>query len=120
MKYRLAALAMLVGIGASSPAFAADRDFRLYNQTGYTVREVYVSPTAENDWEEDILDVDTLADDQHVDVLFDRRENSGCLYDLKLVYNDGDSEEWDRIDLCEISQITVSYSRDGTAVATFD
>ena len=120
MNYRLSLLTVFAGIAMTSPAFAADRDFRLVNQTGYTVREVYVSAAAANDWEEDILDVDTLADDAFVDVLFDRRGKTGCLYDLKLVYNDGDSEEWNRIDLCEVSQITVRYDRDGTAGAEFD
>lgn len=116
----LSLMALFAGISMATPALAADRDFRLVNQTGYTVREVYVSSTAENDWEEDILDVDTLADDDFVDVLFDRRGKTGCLYDLKLVYNDGDSEEWNRINLCEVSQITVSYDRNGTAIAEFD
>ncbi len=120
MRYKLALLTMLASISMATPALAGDQDFRLVNQTGYTVREVYVSSTATNDWEEDILDVDTLADEASVDVLFDRSGRTGCLYDLKLVYNDGDTEEWDRIDLCEISTITVRYDRNGTAVADFD
>lgn len=117
---RIIAAAALAATFVSSPAWADKRDFRLLNRTGNTVREVYVSPTRANDWEEDILDVDTLADEQHVDISFDDDGRKTCMYDLKLVYNDGESEEWDKINLCEVSKITVRYTRDGTAVADFD
>lgn len=115
----LAITAMLAAMLVSTPAFADKRDFRLVNDTGHTVREVYVSPTKANDWEEDILDVDTLADDQFVDISFDDGRKT-CIYDLKLVYKDGDTEEWDKLNLCEVSKLTVRYTRDGTAIADFD
>lgn len=117
---RMLTIAVLAtGLFASSPALADKRDFRLVNDTGHTVREVYVSPTKTNDWEEDVLDVDVLPDNDSVDISFDDK-NKTCIYDMKLVYKDNDTEEWDNINLCEVSKLTVRYEKNGTAVVNFD
>ena len=103
----------------ASPALADQRDFRLVNRTGYVVNEVYVSPSATDDWEEDVMGRDTLGSDESVNISFPNR-GKACLYDLKLVHADGDTATWSKINLCEVSVVTVRYDKDGDPVAEFD
>ena len=118
MKYFALPLAVAAGLIAT-PAMADQRDFRLVNRTGYTVDQVYVSPSRADDWEEDVMGRDQLADDDSVDISFSDR-SKGCMYDLKLVYTDGEEAVWDKLNLCEVSKISVRYSKNGETVADFD
>lgn len=63
----------------------AKQDFSLVNKTGYELSKVYVSPTKSDDWDEDILGRDTLANGESVDIHF-HRSNKTCQWDLKVVY----------------------------------
>jgi len=104
----IAAVALTMGLAGS--AQAARQDFTLVNKTGDTIREVYVSSTSTRSWEEDVMGRDTLGDDEEVDISFERGER-GCMYDLKVVYSDGDSAEWDRLNLCTIRRISLYWDR---------
>ena len=93
------------------------QDFTLINRTGYEIREVYVSRSATNSWEEDVLGNDTLANGRSVNIRF-RGNSSNCQWDLKVVYNDGDTGEWRRLNLCSISRVTIYFNRqNGTSRA---
>ena len=105
----LAAAAALVVAGSAHAQ--AKQNFNLTNDTGYVISEVYVSPTAVADWQEDVLGQDVLGDQENVDINFDRSETS-CKWDIKVVYDDGESAEWDGFNLCTISDITLDYDRD--------
>ena len=109
----------VAALATSSPALADKRDFRLVNRTGYVVSEVYVSPTAADNWEEDVMGTDTLAKDAGVNISFADR-GKACMYDMKLVHDDGDTATWTKINLCEVSVVTVRYDKDGDPVAEFD
>ena len=97
------------------------QDFTLVNKTGYILSELYVSPAAAQDWEEDILGKDILDDGETVDISFDRVVKT-CKWDLKVVYEDDDSSAvWSAIDLCAVSRITIKYNRStDTTSASFD
>jgi hypothetical protein len=84
------------------------QDFTLVNQTGVAINELYVSPHTSNDWEEDILGVDTLANGDSVDITFDRTEKA-AKWDLKVVDKSGNSIEWENLNLLEISKLTLHY-----------
>jgi hypothetical protein len=84
------------------------QDFTLVNQTGVSINELYVSPHTSNEWEEDILGVDTLANGDSVDITFDRSEKS-ALWDLKVVDKSGNSITWESLNLLEISKLTLHY-----------
>jgi hypothetical protein len=103
-------LAMVVAgsVAASVAAFSGDQDFVLINKTGLVIDELYVSPTKVNEWEEDVLGVDTLANGAKVHVKFSREETE-CIWDLKIVDEDGDEVVWNRIDLCKAEEITLLY-----------
>jgi hypothetical protein len=112
MKFKMiAAAVMAAGLALLAPgaADAAGRqNFTLINNTGYTIREVYVSTVNTNSWEEDVLGQDTLDDDQSVDITFGHHAG-GCYWDLKVVYDDDTDAVWKNFNLCTISQIAISY-----------
>ena len=83
-------------------------DFTLLNRTGLTIQELYVSPDESDDWEEDVLGRDVLKHNESVDITFGRSEKS-CDWDLKIKDEDGDEIEWDSLDLCAASHITLLY-----------
>jgi len=113
MKFKmLAAAVMAAGLAllAPSAADAARQNFTLVNNTGYTIKEVYVSTTNTNSWEEDVLGQDELDNDSSVDITFPHHAG-GCYWDLKVVYDDDSDAYWKNFNLCTISEITISYNR---------
>lgn len=97
-------------LGAAPLAAQGRQDFTLVNSTGYDIAEVYVAPSASNNWEEDVMGRDILSAGDSVDIGFPSREKV-CIYDLKVVYTDAEEAEWDRFDLCTVSRITIYYNR---------
>lgn len=106
-------LAMMVT--ATSVARSGKQDFVLHNQTGVEIHELYVSPTTTDDWEEDVLGVDTLPAGESVKVTFEDREHQ-AKWDMKVVDGKGNSIEWEKLNLIEISDVTLHY-KDGKAWA---
>lgn len=109
----LSVLAMAVA--ATSMARSGKQDFVLHNSTGVEIHELYVSPTTIDQWEEDVLGVDTLPNGDSVKITFDDREKSSK-WDLKVVDSKGNSIEWRNLNLIEISEVTLHY-KDGKAWA---
>jgi hypothetical protein len=112
MKLRtLASIAAVASAMVFAPALAhaAPQDFDLDNETGYTIKNLYISPTTTNDWEEDILGQDTLENAQSVHVHFPGGRGETCEWDLKITYNDDSSHEWTNVNLCAISKVTIHY-----------
>jgi hypothetical protein len=107
----------------SGAAFAEDakQDFRLVNKTGYELKELYVSPSKSDDWQEDVLGQSTLGDGEYADIHFHRAARP-CHWDLKVVYSvDSSSAVWNDIDLCTVEKITIRYNKDADkTTATFD
>ena len=120
MRGWLRAAAALMAV-AASPAFAdGKQDFDLVNRTGYTIDQVFVSPTSSDDWQNDVLGRDVLDEKESVHIRFNRAAKT-CKWDLKVVYSDGEEAEWDEFDLCEVSKITIRYSRkSGETSATYE
>ena len=102
----LAALILM----AAAPAVAGDQDFTLANGTGYTIEQVYVAASRSDNWEEDVMGRDVLADGEEVDILFDAAEGE-CNFDLKVVYDDGEVATWSRLNICAISTVSIYYNR---------
>jgi hypothetical protein len=107
---KLAIGAILSAAFAAAPAIAGTQDFTILNNTGYPIEEVYVSASSKDEWEEDVLGRDTLPADERTKIRFDRDEEA-CLWDLKVVYEDGESSEWQGINLCEVAVVSLSYDR---------
>ena len=117
---RYFAAAMAAALALAGPAVAGDQDFALINATGHTVNEVYVSPSAVDEWEEDVLGQDVLADGARTTIRFER-DTEACLWDLRVVYSDGETADWPGLNLCEISVIAIEYDeRTGETSAQYE
>ena len=116
--FAFCAMAVLPG---SARAADAKQDFSLVNKTGYEIKEVYVSPSKSNDWQEDVLGSGTLGDDEVANIKFHRAVKT-CKWDLKVVYTvNSSSAIWGDIDLCTVEKITIRYDKDADkTTATFD
>lgn len=102
----LAVIALFVT--ASAFARAGKQDFILHNQTGVEISSLYVSPHDSDDWGEDILGQDTLVSGESVKVTFDDREKK-VRWDLKVTDKNGNSLEWEDLNLVEISELTLHW-----------
>ena len=116
-KTKLIALIGVLALFLTATAFAlpGKQDFVLHNETGVEIHELYVSPTTAEDWEEDVLGVDTLPDGESVKITFEDREKRSK-WDLKVVDSKGNSIEWEALNLLEIADVTLHY-KDGKAWA---
>lgn len=106
---RTALLALLVAalVLPAALARAGTQDFTLVNRTGIEIRELYISPAASDDWEEDVLGVDTLPPGESVKISFEGHD--ACKWDLMVKDEDGDSVEWSGLNLCKTSKVTLRY-----------
>ncbi|MEO5337712.1 MAG: hypothetical protein H7841_12580 [Magnetospirillum sp. WYHS-4] len=103
--------AFVLAAGFASAAIAQSKqDFDLVNKTGYAIDEVYVTPADSDDWQNDVLGRDILANGDSVHIHFSRSAKT-CLWDLKVVYDDKETAEWHDFDLCTTSKIVVRYNR---------
>lgn len=106
----LFAAAIFFAVALVPAAMAGDQDFTVLNKTGIEIHELYVTPHDSNDWEDDILGEDTLANGAEVDIKFSRKEKVK-LWDLKVVDADGSEVTWENLDLLEISKVTLHYKK---------
>ncbi|HYE85661.1 MAG TPA: hypothetical protein VEA16_04870 [Vicinamibacterales bacterium] len=92
---------------ASPAAFAEDLTFTFHNKSSYAVAEFYASPADVNNWEDDILGTDILPAGESVDItIADGR--SQCVYDFKVVVEDGTTLERGGVDICELGSYTLT------------
>lgn len=108
----------LVAFSSSTSAAPQNRrlDFKLVNKSTYVIVELYVSPTTEDEWGEDVLGTDVLPNNESVDIEFARSETT-CNWDLKIVDEDEDEVTWTKLNLCTANEITLRYEN-GKPIAT--
>lgn len=105
----MAALCLLSGLLSSATFAQGKQDFTLHNETGVEIFSLYVSPHKSDDWEEDVLGVDTLPSGESVHINFSREENAK-LWDLRIEDKDHNFIEWESLNLLEISDVTLHYN----------
>lgn len=103
----------LLGILAPLVAAQGKQDFTLYNRTGLSITEMYVSPASADEWGEDILGIDTLASGDDTTIHFSPRERVAS-WDIKLIDENGKEHMRYKFNLLNISEITVTKQRDGS------
>jgi len=94
------------------------QDFTVVNETGVEINKLFVSPHSVNDWQEDVLGQDTLADGDSVNIHFSRSERA-AKWDLRIEDSDGNGIEWANLNLLEISKVTLHY-KNGKAWADIE
>ncbi len=105
MMYRLACLVAL-GLVAAVPASARNLDFRLVNDSGYTLRELYLSPESSERWGNDVLGRQMIDTGGSATVNFPSAADE-CMYDMRMIFSDND-ELTDTVDLCEVGTYTIN------------
>ena len=110
LKSKVALVLGVIAIFLTASAFVrpGKQDFILHNQTGVEIDSLYVSPHSTNDWEEDVLGQDTLASGDSVKITFEDRDKH-VHWDLKVTDKEGNSLEWDDLNLIEISEVTLHW-----------
>lgn len=94
---------MLFALGVAPAAFAGTQDFTLVNKTGVEIYSLFISESANDEWEEDVLGEDVLPDGERMHVTFSGRR--ACLWDMMVTDDDGGNVVWEGIDLCETSVV---------------
>jgi len=110
IKPLIAAALALVAVASVTVTTAQRRnlDFTLVNKTGLDINEVYLSPTSDSEWGEDVMGKDILANGEKVDITFSSAETE-CNWDLKVVDEDDDDIIWTKLNLCTANEITLLY-----------
>ena len=122
MKLKLATtvLAAATALFLQAPAFAGQQDFTVTNKTGYPIKHLYVAENHSNSWQEDVLGRDVLNDGEYFELAFGKAEQT-CKWDMKVVYDDGESAVWENLDLCKISKVTLKWNKNtGVTNAVLD
>jgi hypothetical protein len=104
-----AAVALLAALWAV-PALADPRDFNVINNTTVVLTHVYVSPSDTEEWGGDVMARDVLNPSDSVKVSFAGFDLSTCLYDVKVIGQQGQQGVLYKIDLCNTSTVTFSDS----------
>jgi hypothetical protein len=79
-------------------------NFRLVNRSGRVITEVYVSSSQQQNWGPDRLGRDVLGAGQSMIVTLPR--DGTCVFDIRVVYNDGTATERRRVNTCTITEVT--------------
>ncbi|WP_286192051.1 hypothetical protein [Roseomonas genomospecies 6] len=91
-------------------ALAGQQDFTIMNKTGYPLKHIYVSESDNEKWDEDVLGRDVLEDGESFDLSFAKAEKT-CKWDMKVIYDDGESAVWQDLNLCQISKLTLRWNK---------
>jgi hypothetical protein len=118
IKKSLLAIVLTFGI-LSAAAIAANaqgrQDFVVVNNTGVEIHALYVTPHSSKQWGEDILGVDTLEAGDSLEIVFSPKERAKY-WDIRVEDADGNYIEWGKLNLLEISKVTLYY-KNGKATA---
>ncbi|SDY65026.1 hypothetical protein SAMN05444340_11372 [Citreimonas salinaria] len=97
---RLVLISCFSAVCLSTSALAQDT-FTLDNNTGYTITAVFAAPSEDDDWGPNILG-ERIAHRETMEVTLDT-ETSGCMWDLRYEFSDGEFFEEYEVDVCRIS-----------------
>lgn len=78
--------------------------FNLVNQGQQVVMEVYASLATDQNWGPDRLGNDTVAPGATFPI---RLPEGDCMYDMRFVYQNGQSQERRGVNLCEVTNVTL-------------
>ncbi|MDZ4815731.1 MAG: hypothetical protein SGI71_05645 [Verrucomicrobiota bacterium] len=91
-----------------TPARAAneDLDFVLINATGGNIVSVYIAPHDSDEWGDDVMTNDIIRDGENANIEF-HPKTTVKLWDLRIEDKEGNSVEWESLDLSQIEKLTL-------------
>ena len=106
----LAAFLTLAAGLVPSAAPAVQDDYGVINKTGMTLTHLYLSPTKDDKWGDDILEKDVLANGEECGIEFDKDDDE-CFWDIKVI--DSKETEWTvtNVDLCKYTKVTFTMAK---------
>jgi hypothetical protein len=104
-----------IALVAASAAPLGDQDFTLVNKTGVEIHALHVAPHSSDEWGEDILGKDTLANGESLEITFGKHDRAHH-WDLRIEDEKGNSVTWENLDLMKIEEVTL-HLKDGKAWA---
>lgn len=115
MALGLLTVAGLALLATTSARAMGDQDFTLVNKTGIEIHALHVSPHSSDEWGEDILGKDTLANGENLEITFGKRDRAHH-WDLRIEDEKGNSLTWENLDLMKIEEVVLHF-KDGKAWA---
>lgn len=108
-------LALALLLGQAAGVQAGEQDFKLINDSGRPVCDVYISPASATDWQEDLLEGDKycLSQGESINISFGRSLKGVKMWDLRVVDDKGEESVYEGFNLMEVSNIKLL--RNGTA-----
>ena len=103
MATRLLFAACFTLLPVAAFADAPNPSFYLVNHSRQQINQVYVSPASAAGWGRDQLGDDTIEPGANFAVRL--HADGTCLFDLRIVYEDGRSEERRRVNTCSVDDI---------------
>lgn len=91
---------------AATPALAESLTFELVNDSAADLTEFYASPVGEDSWQAELLQGAPLAAGAAVSLSIGTA--TGCAYDFRMVFADGDVLEQAGNDLCTLTSYTLN------------
>ena len=95
------------GGAPSAQVGTARQNFSVVNATGHTVVTLNVSPASQENWGEDVLGTQVIANGQTAQIVFDRGETQ-CIYDIRATYDDGDTTDERGVNLCQTATVRLT------------
>ena len=91
----------------------ANLDFKLVNSTGYAIKELYIGPSSNKNWTDDmeVLHGGTFANGGSLKITFNPKATAEK-WDIMVAWDDGSpNDEWYGLKLTEIDKVTLTYDR---------
>lgn len=99
---------LVMGNAAATPrqvqAAAGNPSFNLVNQSGRVIEQFYASPSSQQNWGRDRLGDATVAPGNNLAVRLPQGE---CSYDLRVVWQGGQSQERRNVNACSMNNYVV-------------
>ena len=92
-------------------ADAPNPSFYLVNRSSQAINQAYVSPAAASGWGRDQLGDNTIDPGSNAPIRL--HADGTCVFDLRIVYEDGRSEERRGVNTCSVDTITFGESNKG-------
>ncbi|WP_417581158.1 hypothetical protein [Pelagibacterium sp.] len=91
----------------ASPVLAQNVEFKLVNESGFTLTYFYASASDDGNWGDDLLAEIGVLESGYESTVFIGDGSDQCLYDFRFETAEGPELEEFEIDICELSTFTL-------------